>query len=390
MVLTEQEIQQALELEKQAEKEAENDKLEFIVTEGDIHPEKKFTKQDKVISKQEVPLSEVVGDDKKEDDEEDLLFVEFDDKNQKEQTQENEDEGIDYEQQLLSVASFLNDSLELNLAIDEETINQYKPEDILSGVIERIQQEAIERYKEQEAENTYKTAESYYLDVFLSNGGSVEDFIEYYNRQKSNLDEIDNLMTEMKEYTPEQLLFALYTQEGLSEEEAIKYIDKLNAKGALEDEYEKEITKIEKLLAKEKENRIKENLKDIASNKEEERIKEYELLENAKVEIANYLSKIDNVAGFYLDENKKDRLFSFITEQDEEGYTAYDKFLQSKENLIGQALFALFGSEILRAIKTASNEEGKKTFFSKLPSSPAINSKKAVVHQVNFEKLNDF
>jgi len=390
MVLTEQEIQEALELEKQAEKEAENDKLEFIITEGDIHPEKKFTKQDKVIAKKEVPLSEVVGDDKKEDDEEDLLFVEFDDKNQKEQTQENKDENVDYEQQLLSVASFLNDSLKLNLAIDEETINQYKPEDILSGVIERIQQEAIERYKEQEAENTYKTAESYYLDKFLSNGGSVEDFIEYYNRQKSNLDEIDNLMKEMKEYTPEQLLFAIYTQEGLSEEEAIKYIDKLNAKGALEDEYEKEITKIEKLLAKEKENRIKENLKDIASNKEEERIKEYELLENAKMEIANYLSKIDNIAGFYLDDNKKDRLFSFITEQDEEGYTAYDKFLQSKENLIGQALFALFGSEILRAIKTASNEEGKKTFFSKLPSSPAINSKKAVVHQVNFEKLNDF
>jgi hypothetical protein len=131
-------------------------------------------------------------------------------------------------------------------------------------------------------------------------------------------------------------------------------------------------------------------LKDIASNKEEERIKEYELLENAKTEIASYLSKIDNIAGFYLDENKKERLFSFITEQDEEGYTAYDKFLQSKENLIGQALFALFGSEILRAIKTASNEEGKKTFFSKLPSSPAINSKKAVVHQVNFDKLNDF
>jgi hypothetical protein len=390
-MVTEQEIQEALELERQAEKEAENDKLEFIITEGDIHPEKKFTKQDKIIAKKEVSLSEVVGDDKEEeDDEEDLSFVELDDKKEKEQQQENQEESEDYEQHLLSVASFLNDSLNLNLAINEETINQYSPEDILNGVIRKIQQQAIEQYKEQEAENTYKTAESYYLDVFLSNGGSIEDFIEYYNRQKSNLDEIDNLLAEMKEYTPEQLLFAIYTQEGFSEEEALTYIDKLNAKGALEDEYEKEITKIEKLLAKEKENRIKESLKNIASNKEEERIREYELLENAKTEIASYLSKIDNIAGFYLDDDKKERLFSFITEQDEEGYTAYDRFLQSKENLINQALFALFGNEILRAIKTAGNEEGKKTFFSKLPSSPAINAKKAVVHQVNFDKLNDF
>lgn len=402
-MLTQEEINEALELEKKAELEAQSDPLDFLENlKNEKFQEKKQAVEKQSESKQEVnkqvvnkqtvnkqvkkrELEEIdVNKILPEEEEENNLKIEFQD----EEDEENNEE--EQESDEVAVAKWLNEKLDLNFDINEEALSNLEPEEILDNIIDGIKEKALEEYSEEIKEKVYKTNESYLLDMFLSNGGSIDDFIEYYNSQKQNIQGFDDILEEIKSYSPEQVLYVSLLDDGFSEEEALDYIDKLSKKGALEDEYEKELKKIERVINKNKSEYIKQNLQTIAEKQKEERIREYEEIENSKTEIADYLSKIDNIAGFVLDDNKKERLFSFLTEQDEEGYTAYDRYLQSNDNLLFQAIFAMFGSDILRTVETNGNERGKKNFFSKLPSSPAIPSKKQNVQQVNFEKLNEF
>lgn len=387
-MLTQEEITQALELESKAEQEAKNDTLDFLEIEGEEQREGKNQENGKKVIKP--TLLEKIDIDKVliNDEEENILKIDF--KNEGEE-EDSEFEGLsDEEISEISVAQWLNQRLGLGFKIDEEALSDFTSDEILDNVIEEIKQNTIKEYTSKLEEKTYKTEESYLLDVFLNNGGTIEDFIEYYNKQKQNFQDFDNLLEEIKSYSPEQLLYVSLIEEGFTDEEAIDYIDKISKKGALEDEYEKQIKKIERIVENNKSEHIKKNLETIAQEQREERLREYEELENSKIEIADYLSKIDNVVGFILDDNKKERLFEFLTEQDEEGYTAYDRYLQSNKNLLTQAIFAMFGEEIIKTIESLGNERGKRNFFTKLPSSPFIANKRQNVQQVNLDKLNEF
>lgn len=390
-MITQEEIDYALQVEKEQEIASQNDTLEFIDYDGkeEDATQSKSNKSNKHISNQDRKVVDKIDLSKTlEEEDEDLLELKFDnlDNFDKDDLDKNINEEEDYS--IISVASLLNDRLNLGFDINEETIKNVSPDKIFDTIIEEIKDNAINEYKKNV--DTYKTEEGYLLDVFLSNGGSIDDFFEYYSKQKNDLNKFDEVLEEIKSYSPEQVLYASLSNDGFSDEEALDYIDKLNKKGALEDEYEKELKKIERIVEKNKSEQIRKNIEDIAKAQREQRIREYEEIENSKTEIASYLSKIDNFAGFNLDENKKERLFNFITYQDEDGYTAYDRYLQSNDNLLIQAIFALYGSDIIKAIETNGNERGKKNFFSKLPSSPFIASKRQNIQQVNLEKLNEF
>jgi hypothetical protein len=288
---------------------------------------------------------------------------------------------------LVSVISYLADKFDIDDNFLQSDAIKKEP---LQKILDFIYEEAEDKILEKNSDKLYKSELSYQLDNYLSKGGNIQDFFYEF---LTSTDELGKQQEIIADLSDKELLYADFINKGFSEEEAIEFVEDLEKKGKLGIKAKNLRNQIEEgieILKREKLNNILKEKNEVLSEIEK---KEYERIEQEKVDLANKLSNINSIYNFPITEEQKEELFEFITETDKDGYTGLDKALQSNENLIFISFLLKYGNNFINYLQNAFKERSKKIFYDKLLKEPIVTQSKsrlAVKDNLNVQKLNEF
>ncbi len=288
---------------------------------------------------------------------------------------------------LLSVISYLADKFDIDDNFLQSDAIKKEP---LQKILDFIYEEAEDKILEKNSDKLYKSELSYQLDNYLSKGGNIQDFFSEF---LTSTDELGKQQEIIADLSDKELLYADFINKGFSEEEAIEFVEDLEKKGKLGIKAKNLRNQIEEgieILKREKLNNILKEKNEVLSEIEK---KEYERIEQEKVDLANKLSNINSIYNFPITEEQKEELFEFITETDKDGYTGLDKALQSNENLIFISFLLKYGNNFINYLQNTFKERSKKIFYDKLLKEPIVTQSKsrlAVKDNLNVQKLNEF
>lgn len=288
---------------------------------------------------------------------------------------------------LVSVISYLADKFDIDDNFLQSDAIKKEP---LQKILDFIYEEAEDKILEKNSDKLYKSELSYQLDNYLSKGGNIQDFFSEF---LTSTDELGKQQEIIADLSDKELLYADFINKGFSEEEAIEFVEDLEKKGKLGIKAKNLRNQIEEgieILKREKLNNILKEKNEVLSEIEK---KEYERIEQEKVDLANKLSNINSIYNFPITEEQKEELFEFITETDKDGYTGLDKALQSNENLIFISFLLKYGNNFINYLQNTFKERSKKIFYDKLLKEPIVTQSKsrlAVKDNLNVQKLNEF
>lgn len=288
---------------------------------------------------------------------------------------------------LVSVISYLADKFDIDDNFLQSDAIKKEP---LQKILDFIYEEAEDKILEKNSDRLYKSELSYQLDNYLSKGGNIQDFFSEF---LTSTDELGKQQEIIADLSDKELLYADFINKGFSEEEAIEFVEDLEKKGKLGIKAKNLRNQIEEgieILKREKLNNILKEKNEVLSEIEK---KEYERIEQEKVDLANKLSNINSIYNFPITEEQKEELFEFITETDKDGYTGLDKALQSNENLIFISFLLKYGNNFINYLQNTFKERSKKIFYDKLLKEPIVTQSKsrlAVKDNLNVQKLNEF
>lgn len=316
-------------------------------------------------------LDAQAGDEEEEDDEIDA----FDDEEEQEEESEEEQEEKSEARKAIEVIS---EKYGLDYELPEDIDDISLTASIIATMAEEIKE--LKSKTVQISENPLVQS----FSKFVEKGGDVKEF---YDTLKKATDVKLQQLEALKEYTPSEIIFADYIQQGYSEDEADALIVELEEKGIVDFEYKKVFKKYERLIESETLDATKNFLTKEVEDIEQEEAQSKEIVEQAKAELATTLSKIASVDGYKLTEQDKEEVFEFITSPDEEGLTPLDRWLQSNENLLFTGIMAKKAKDIFQFQKTFHKNQGKKELFNTLNKAPVATKKKGFETAKSFDSM---
>lgn len=255
---------------------------------------------------------------------------------------------------------------------DEDSLDEYEPE-----IASYFQEKFAERFGEEFKENKFETIDSLLdylsniveenskpvyaneeiekLNEFVTNGGKLEDYLQY---SKSGDVSIDSLDPENEEDLKIAIRGKL-TLMGYSEAKIKRAIERYDDTDLLREEGEDAI------------DYLKENMRKNQEKLLEDQKKQREAFENQQREFVGVVEKqinsLDSIKGYKVSDKQRKELIDYIFKAGPDGKTEYQRQYQSDiKNLIESAFFTKYGDQLIEKANKAGKSEAYKDLHQKL------------------------
>lgn len=202
------------------------------------------------------------------------------------------------------------------------------------------------------------------LNDFISNGGSVDDFVKEY----SKFTDVENLDIEEDEESQKKVIREQLSKQGLSQDIIEKRIERYEDTGILKDEAQESQELLKKYNEKEKEQLLKEQ-----ENQRKQREQEQQKFIN---DVKSTIDELKDIKGVPLTKQQKEDLKKYLFEVGNDGKTQYQKdYSQSYQKLIESAFFTKEGDTIVNKLQKKAGSDATKDLKKKLNKKTTKRSK---------------
>lgn len=211
----------------------------------------------------------------------------------------------------------------------------------------------------------YASEEVQAFDDFVKNGGTLRKFYDDTISGTLDLNEFDIESEENQRAIIREDL----RNQGLSEKQISRKIERYETAGVLEDEAEDSKDNVETFRKKKAETLLKDQEK----YAEQVQSQQQKFIDD----VQSYVKKLNDIRGIQISEADKKKLLNDIFRADETGQTAYQKTYSSNiaKNLVESAFFTLQGDKLLDKVQKKERTSAAKDLKRKLNTSKSKRTK---------------